>query len=242
DQINYSCAYDAMFGPLYDVWQAHGPKWTDQFDILSNYAAVLARGFQAFKSKTGKLEDARDDVRAVLNNANPENFPYGAEWTAIDDLALEIFGGTDRGTVTTKCTGCDHLALQENGFNGAQTIVSNKRLKTKYKNTYCVSHWLNGQRIRKTNQSCPNCGNGMVTITTLDDVPPCFYLSVSDNNILFDSAVSLTVGETRYRYALRGVIYSGANHFTSRIIKPNGAVWYHDGIETGRNSVEEGSV
>ncbi|KAJ7310828.1 hypothetical protein DFH08DRAFT_667300, partial [Mycena albidolilacea] len=44
------------------------------------------------------------------------------------------------------------------------------------------------------------------------------------------------------RYALRGVIYSGENHFTARVIKDNGAVWYHDGIETGSTTIAEGSI
>ncbi|KAJ7085896.1 hypothetical protein C8R44DRAFT_542589, partial [Mycena epipterygia] len=43
-------------------------------------------------------------------------------------------------------------------------------------------------------------------------------------------------------YALRGVIYGGENHFTSRIVKPNGDMWYHDGIETGKNTVFQGSM
>ncbi|KAJ6550746.1 hypothetical protein B0H10DRAFT_1723445, partial [Mycena sp. CBHHK59/15] len=41
-------------------------------------------------------------------------------------------------------------------------------------------------------------------------------------------------------YALSAVIYSGNVHFTSRIIRPNGSVWYHDVIETGKQSQSEG--
>ncbi|KAJ7112376.1 hypothetical protein C8R44DRAFT_632100 [Mycena epipterygia] len=52
----------------------------------------------------------------------------------------------------------------------------------------------------------------------------------------------MTIGETRQRYVLRGVIYGGENHFTSRIVRPNGDMWYHDGIETGHKTVNEGSM
>ncbi|KAJ7870202.1 hypothetical protein B0H14DRAFT_2204935, partial [Mycena olivaceomarginata] len=38
----------------------------------------------------------------------------------------------------------------------------------------------------------------------------------------------------------RGIIYAGENHFTSRIIKENGAIWYHDGIATGRKCEYDG--
>ncbi|KAJ7939437.1 hypothetical protein B0H13DRAFT_1587078, partial [Mycena leptocephala] len=51
--------------------------------------------------------------------------------------------------------------------------------------------------------------------------------------------VNLIVSGERCRYAVRKVIYSGGSHFTSRIIKPNGTVWHHDGIETGRKPESE---
>ncbi|KAJ7927081.1 hypothetical protein B0H13DRAFT_1599006 [Mycena leptocephala] len=75
-----------------------------------------------------------------------------------------------------------------------------------------------------------------------DVAPPCFYLSLTDATVLIDSAVNLIVGTLTERYALRGVIYEGEEHFTCRIIKPNGDAWYHDGIDTGRECVFEGSV
>ncbi|KAJ7764082.1 hypothetical protein B0H14DRAFT_3593765 [Mycena olivaceomarginata] len=35
---------------------------------------------------------------------------------------------------------------------------------------------------------------------------------------------------------------AGENHFTSRIIKENGAIWYHDGIATGRKCQYDGQL
>jgi hypothetical protein len=76
----------------------------------------------------------------------------------------------------------------------------------------------------------------------IDVAPPCFYLSLVDTSISIDSSLHLSVGVLQERYALRGVIYLADQHFTSRILKPNGDVWYHDGITTGRTSSFEGSV
>ncbi|KAJ7633729.1 hypothetical protein B0H17DRAFT_961649 [Mycena rosella] len=39
---------------------------------------------------------------------------------------------------------------------------------------------------------------------------------------------------------LRGVIYGGQGHFTSRIIDRAGNMWFHDGISTGRQCMSEG--
>ncbi|KAJ7652241.1 hypothetical protein B0H17DRAFT_886106, partial [Mycena rosella] len=34
DQVNHSCAYDAVLTPLYNLWQDHGPRWTDKLNEL----------------------------------------------------------------------------------------------------------------------------------------------------------------------------------------------------------------
>jgi hypothetical protein len=91
DSQDYSCAYDSMFAIMYDIWHEHGPKWTDRFGAMGKYTKMLAQRFQAFKSRTGRLEDARDNVRSSLARGYPLNFRYGPELTAIDDLALRIF-------------------------------------------------------------------------------------------------------------------------------------------------------
>ncbi|KAJ7859246.1 hypothetical protein B0H13DRAFT_2028711, partial [Mycena leptocephala] len=62
------------------------------------------------------------------------------------------------------------------------------------------------------------------------------------SQILLDPTLILNVTGTKVRYALRGVIYSGSNHFTWRIVAENGECWYHDGIETGTTSEPEGCI
>jgi hypothetical protein len=39
---------------------------------------------------------------------------------------------------------------------------------------------------------------------------------------------------------VRGLIYQGYFHFTSRIIGTDGIVWYHDGMTTGSNCENDG--
>jgi hypothetical protein len=39
---------------------------------------------------------------------------------------------------------------------------------------------------------------------------------------------------------VRGLIYHGDFHFTSRIIGTDGIVWYHDGMTTGSSCENEG--
>ncbi|KAA1479906.1 hypothetical protein DENSPDRAFT_744402, partial [Dentipellis sp. KUC8613] len=43
-------------------------------------------------------------------------------------------------------------------------------------------------------------------------------------------------------YKLKGIIYLGGNHFTSRIVGNQGEVWYHDGITTKEKCFHEGKI
>ncbi|KAJ7922068.1 hypothetical protein B0H13DRAFT_2412795 [Mycena leptocephala] len=242
NSVDHSCSYDAVFTPLYDIWQSHGPKWSDRLRTYNPYTAALIQGFESFRAKTDKLESARDRVRRLLHHDYTEKFPNGPTLTALDDLAASIFGSIEWGVKTIKCNHCNQIKSSVSGFCGAQTIVYEKQLHSRFKFNYAISNWLTSRKMYKANKKCTSCGNGLVITTILDRFPPCFYLSLSDGKILIDPAVTLNVGETKVRYTIRGVIYNGDSHFTCRIIKPNGSVWYHDGIETGKSSEAEGSI
>ncbi|KIL61491.1 hypothetical protein M378DRAFT_61371, partial [Amanita muscaria Koide BX008] len=43
-------------------------------------------------------------------------------------------------------------------------------------------------------------------------------------------------------YNLRGIIYFGDYHYTSRMINKDGIVWFHDGIATGNSVIFEGHI
>ena len=79
-------------------------------------------------------------------------------------------------------------------------------------------------------------------MTALDEAPPMIYLSLSDNSILFDQFLTLSQSQNRYGYALRGVTYFVDKHFTARLIKPDGHVWYNDGIKTGSKPMTPGLI
>ena len=43
-------------------------------------------------------------------------------------------------------------------------------------------------------------------------------------------------------YQLSGIIYYNEDHFTSRIVKPDGSTWYHDGVSTKTRTLYEGNI
>ncbi|KAJ6603850.1 hypothetical protein B0H10DRAFT_1687060, partial [Mycena sp. CBHHK59/15] len=241
DSQHYSCSYDAIIGPMYTLWEENGPRWTDLFAEHSVFARELGLGFQAVRDKTRKLEVVRTSVRRLLHASSPETFAYGHFLVDIDDLALTMFGQNCWATTQTKCTKCGNVALSDASFPGAITIVTDRRLHTKFGTDYSVSHWFADRKMRKSRKTC-SCGNGMVRVTMWDAAPPCIYLSLADHTINIDTALTVNVGADCFRYALRGVIYGGDEHFTARILKASGEMWYHDGIETGKRTEYQGVV
>ena len=57
-----------------------------------------------------------------------------------------------------------------------------------------------------------------------------------------DAELLVHVNGDNISYKLRGIIYFGENHFTSRIISETGQTWFHDGITTGQSVIYEGDV
>ncbi|KAJ7321526.1 hypothetical protein DFH08DRAFT_618591, partial [Mycena albidolilacea] len=100
DHVNYSCAYDALFTGPYNIWQDHGPKWTNRFASISDRAHALGTGFEAFANKTRSLEAVRDRVRGSLAAEKRGNFPTGAAFTYIDRLTEAMFDDSYWGTDT----------------------------------------------------------------------------------------------------------------------------------------------
>ncbi|KAJ7433370.1 hypothetical protein B0H11DRAFT_1685288, partial [Mycena galericulata] len=35
DSADYSCSYDAVMTPLYHIWKAHGPRWSEKFNTVN---------------------------------------------------------------------------------------------------------------------------------------------------------------------------------------------------------------
>ncbi|KAJ7237791.1 hypothetical protein C8J57DRAFT_1439129 [Mycena rebaudengoi] len=205
DNVNYSCAYDALFTLLYDIWQEHPSKWSEFFAAQTKYLEVLSVGFSKFRGKSGSLEKARDTARTLLTAHFPVLFPTAMTLTSIDHLAEKIFGPT-------------YFATESFHFLYAHPI----------------------RMFSTADYKCPLCSSNLRKHTALTASPPFLYFSVSDNNITYDTAINSLVGNSNHRYAIRGGIYLTKQHFTARLVKLNGALWYHDGILTGSTCEQDG--
>jgi hypothetical protein len=75
DGDNYSCAYDALFTILFNIWQSNPKKWKKLFKDSNEYLSTLHDGFQKYLRGVSTLEVAHDDVRTLLNYNDPVSFP-----------------------------------------------------------------------------------------------------------------------------------------------------------------------
>ena len=62
DSSDHSCAYDAVFTILGDIWVYNPTMWTHEFGLMSSFANKLGLGFQQVSSKQKDFEDVRNSV------------------------------------------------------------------------------------------------------------------------------------------------------------------------------------
>ncbi len=81
---------------------------------------------------------------------------------------------------------------------------------------------------------CRSCGNQLQEMKHFISPPILHVLHININKTNIDKEINIYIADTPCIYKLKGIIYFGGAHFTSRIINQSGEVWYHDGIATGR--------
>jgi len=67
-------------------------------------------------------------------------------------------------------------------------------------------------------------------------------LEYPHTNIKSSHEIKINIQNEYKVLSLRGIIYHVNNHCCSRIISPDGIIWYNDGITTGKNSVKDGHL
>jgi hypothetical protein len=90
----------------------------------------------------------------AFDGKKPRDFPRGRNLVALDLLASEIFGNRCWGHRTTKCGQCDHVEASVPWFSAHQSITEAPTLRSRYKQSYAISHWLAAQKIENANRNC----------------------------------------------------------------------------------------
>ncbi|KAJ7219790.1 hypothetical protein C8J57DRAFT_1095181 [Mycena rebaudengoi] len=245
DSVDFSCAYDSFFTVLWDLWRENPLLRASQLKDISPELDKLMDGFSAVLSGTSgstALEDIRDEVRRLLHARSPGKFAYGSSYAGVDEVVLAVLGDRVYGTGVVKCTACGYTVPGR-----IDTLTSNlllgriRSLEEQGRDIFGLSTWL-AHHLSKKVQKCPICTrNGvssqrMTRRTTITAVPPLLCVFLDYSAVQLEAVVNVSCGGAVYPLHLKGIVYHGESHFTSRIIRRDGGIWFHDGIATGKSN------
>ena len=112
DENNYSCAYDALFTILFNIWVTKPKKWMKIFQESNQYLSTLHDGFQKYLRGMSTLEAARDNVRTLLHESDPVLFPSGHAGSSVSALATQIFYPVYKvPQLHLQCSHCNHTIM-----------------------------------------------------------------------------------------------------------------------------------
>src|SRR6266536_2419017 len=110
DADNHSCAYDALFVILHDIWLDNPRILSKWFrDVGNKHLTALSKGFKQYLKGELSLEDVRDSVRHQLHIEDPDAFPLGDIGASVGRLASEMLR-TSHFIASSQlvCTTCDY--------------------------------------------------------------------------------------------------------------------------------------
>ena len=108
DGENYSCAYDALFSLLWNIWLTEPAKWTSIFAAISERMKVLGKGFGDVEDGILPVERLRNNIQHDLHHQFPDIFPYGYQCTSVVELVTKMFHNEQTNASSQlQCKNCD---------------------------------------------------------------------------------------------------------------------------------------
>ena len=236
DGDNYSCAYDALLTILYEIWSADTKAWTRKFkEINQHHLKSMSACFKKYMNGQASFETARDTIRHEIHSQSPAQFPYGTRGTSVSALASAILAPQNFVAISSpECTNCEY---SEASIDDRLNFV----LYEKEDTPKSTSHWLRSLE-HETHERCPQCFSAMMQPISFKSAPNVLIFEINSRNIKLNKTLKFEQEGETVVLDVRGLIYHGDFHFTSRIIGTDGIVWYHDGMTTGSGCENEGDI
>lgn len=171
-------------------------------------------------------------MRHLLAIAFPQYFAWG-EFVTLDDL-LSICLQTPNITLLSTLT-CQHSHSTVLHSNHT-CLISSTHL-----NGQSIQAWLTHSE-ETSYPPCQTCQSATTRQFQLSTATPLLVFEFPGQSAFIDDAITLNLANQVIQYKLKGIIYYGDNHFTSRIISDDRLVWYHDGMTTGSCLLHEGPL
>jgi hypothetical protein len=233
DRIDYSCAYDALLVILYDMWMSDPVYWQTVVARHGGMLESVGNMFAEVSKKVYTIEDGRDVIRSQLRQLYPDMFPAGSGGIFISDLVPKIIPETICGNSKVHCSLCGEVpeVRGEITLSHFTVLCSSRNLSRQHGGSYSINEALYVQPSIARSK-CTVCGGSLTRKLDMITSPEFLCFGIEDIYIVPGLQIQLPIGysELMHTYQLRGAIYGGGQHFTSRVIDALGQVWYADGL------------
>src|SRR6267154_2109532 len=168
-----------------------------------------------------------------LYSQNPAQFPYGTRGTSVTALISAIPAPDECVAISSpECTSCEYSEPTMN--DGLEFILYEKEAASK-----SASHWLCSLE-HETHKKCPDCSCALKQPISFKSAPSVLVFEINSQNMKISKTLKFVQDNETVVLDVRGLIYHGNFHFTSRIIGNDNNVWYHDGMTMGNICENEG--
>ncbi|EIN03374.1 hypothetical protein PUNSTDRAFT_78293 [Punctularia strigosozonata HHB-11173 SS5] len=245
DPVDWSCAYDSTLLILYNLYREIGASAFKE--LLPSTAPVryLQRKmhFCINQQSQESMEIMRNDIRDYLSAMNNMEFPRHGQVPASAAAVAATFvqPKSKNALFTRSCCGnrrdkrigtavwyADNDLLHQSQRPPSAEIMQESISSSRW--IELISHRYRPSHI------CSTCNKPMLETINFTDPPRMMILSLPPDNTAsrttVDKVLSMTCGLTNITWKLRGIVYFGNLHFTSRYIDSGGRIWYQDGMAT----------
>ena len=233
DSENWSCAYDSLLVTLYNFWQDNPEQWSGIFEGMNEHLNLLSHGFLGILNKSLTFEDVRDYWRAKLHDNDAVYYPNGRVGTSVGRLAAELFKTnaviSSSQQICSKCNYAEDPVYDRLGY----VVHADQSINTS------TAEWI-ASMSQKSHMICPDCNRNMQNTIFYKTPPHMLVLEYPTTDIQTSHSIIFDYDDNIVKLELRGIVYYGHYHFTSRIISNDKHVWYHDGITTAHACTYEG--
>jgi hypothetical protein len=166
DGVNFSCAYDALFTILHNIWCDDNAYWGNIFQDANQYLSALSMGFNMYRNERISIEDARDNVRHLLHKDNPTKFPMGAEYASAVELAIAMCSlSKPISTSEFECIACGHTTPSRSEIS---YFVELQRAALGIQKSDTIAKILGRLMSMPSNRTCTECKGAIQKNTYVD--------------------------------------------------------------------------
>jgi hypothetical protein len=219
---------------LFEIWSSDTKLWTRRFkEINQHHLKSLSAYFKKYLNGQTSFETARDTIRHELHSQHPAQFPYGTRGTSVAALTSAILAPNDFVAISSpECTNCEY---SEPIMNDRLDFVLHEKVEM----PKSTSQWL-WSLEHETHEECPDCSCALKQPISFKSAPNLLVFEINSKNIKISKTLKFVQDGETVVLDVRGLIYHGDFHFTSRIIGNDNNVWYHDGMTTSSTCENEG--